>query len=59
MLERQELAGVVFGAGLVIALVGIIGLGVGDALDYTFMGVGVGVMVLGAAWWKLLKRRGL
>ena len=39
--------------------VGIIGLGAGDSLDYTFHGVGVGVMVLRVAWWKLLKRHGL
>ncbi|MDA0797260.1 MAG: LPXTG cell wall anchor domain-containing protein [Chloroflexi bacterium] len=59
MLERQELAGVVFGLGAVIEIVGIIGLGTGDALNYAVMGAGIALMIVGAAWWTLLKRRGL
>lgn len=59
MLERQEVAGVLFGLGIVLELVGIVGLGVGDALNYAFMGAGVALMVVGTAWWTLLKRRGL
>ncbi len=59
MLGRQELAGVVFGAGLTLALVGVVGLGADDALDYAFVAGGAGVAALAVGWWVLLRRRGL
>ena len=59
MLERQELAGVVFGTGLTLEFVGIVGIGGGEALNYALMGIGAVVIALGTGWWMLLRRRGL
>jgi hypothetical protein len=59
MLERQELAGVVFGTGLTLVLVGVVGIGGGEALNYALSGTGVGLAVLATSWWGMLRRRGL
>lgn len=59
MLERQELAGMVLGTGLTLTLVGAVGLGGSDTLNYGFMASGAAVAALAAGWWTLLRRRGL
>lgn len=58
MLERPELAGVVFGTGLVLVLIGLIGLSTNSAVNYGFAIAGVVIAVLGVVWWRMLRRSG-
>jgi len=49
----------VLGTGLTLTLVGAVGLGGSDTLNYGFMASGAAVAALAAGWWTLLRRRGL
>jgi hypothetical protein len=56
MLERPEAAGVAFGTGVIIVVVGVIGVSTSDAVNIGFIVAGVVIAVLAAGWWQLLRR---
>lgn len=55
MLERRELTGVLFGTGLVLIAVGLIGVGGSQALDITIGVAGAAMAALASAWWRILR----
>jgi hypothetical protein len=55
MLERRELAVVIFGTGLVLIVIGFWGLGGGRTLDYAVMGSGLGAALVSTLWWQVLR----
>ena len=56
MLERQELAWVVFVTGLVLIAIGLWGLGGARTIDYAVISTGTGVALVSTIWWQVLRR---
>ncbi|MDA1035298.1 MAG: hypothetical protein O3B65_00280 [Chloroflexi bacterium] len=55
MLERKELTGVLFATGLVLVVVGMVGVGGAQALDWAIGVAGMLIAVLAGAWWPILR----
>lgn len=59
MLERQQIAAILFFLGLGLLLIGFLGVGVAERTNFIAVIAGAVFCVAGVAWWQLLKRRGL
>jgi hypothetical protein len=56
MLERSQLAVVLFLLGLGLVLIGALGVGVASATNTLALAAGGVLAIAGAAWWQMLRR---
>jgi ABC-type sugar transport system substrate-binding protein len=56
MLERSQMAVVLFLLGLGLVLIGVLGVGAASATNNLALAVGAVLAVIGAVWWQMLRR---